>query len=243
MIHARVLIVKILRLFKVNRIIAKIYYKYIHGFNPAIKELPEVIEKCFNKAVELKTVENGDYFEFGIFKGYTFAYANNYGKKIKLKNMRYFGFDSFKGLPEVVGLDVTRDMPFYKGQYYAPKAKVVKDLENTGIDWSKAHLVDGFFCDTLSDESREKFNMGNVSVALIDCDLYSSTKEVLDFIKDMIIDNSILIFDDWNTFNSDNERGQRKAFKDFLYANDHITATEYFSYGVYGIAFIISVIE
>ena len=46
MMHPRVIIVKLLRLTKLNKVAAKIYYKYFHGFNSAGKELPEVIEKC-----------------------------------------------------------------------------------------------------------------------------------------------------------------------------------------------------
>jgi len=241
MIHPRVLIVKLLKVARLNKILAKIYYKYFHGFNSAGKELPGVIEKCFDKAIELETIEEGDYYEFGIYKGYTFAHACNYAKKMKFDKMRFFGFDSFEGLPEIEGLDITRDMPFYKGQYCAGKEQVRKDIDGTGVDWSKAHLIEGFFNKSLNDETRDKFDMKKISVALVDCDLYSSTVEVLDFIKNMIFDRTILIFDDWNTFNKNNDRGQRKAFGDFLDANKHISAESFFSYGAWGKVFIVRI--
>jgi len=239
--HPRIFVVKFLRYFKLNRIIGKLYYKYVHGFNAAGKELPKAVEKCFDHAIKLSIASKGDYYEFGIFKGYTFAYACNLAVKKKLDSMRFFGFDSFKGLPEIEGLDITQDMPFYKGQYSAGKEQVIRDISNAGVDWSKSYLIEGFFKDSLKEEIRDEYQMGKISIALIDCDLYSSTVEVLGFIANMIQDKTILIFDDWNTFDKDNERGQRKAFRNFLDVNKHITAEEFFSYGAYGKVFIVSV--
>jgi len=241
MMHPRVIIVKFLRLLRINKIVSKIYYKHFHGFNSAGgNALPKAIEKCFNKAVDFGTADKGDYCEFGIFKGYTFAYANNYAKKINIRKMRFFGFDSFQGLPEIEGVDITNEMPFYKGQYSAGKEQVVRDIDKTGVDWSKIHLVEGFFSDSLNSETRKKYSMTKIPLALIDCDLHSSTVEVLNFIQNMIIDKSILLFDDWNTFDKDNARGQRKAFSDFLDTNKNITAEEYFSYGAWGKVFIMN---
>jgi hypothetical protein len=57
----------------------------------------------------------------------------------------------------------------------------------------------------------------------------------------MLLDKTILMFDDWNTFNKDNDKGQRKAFSDFLQMNKHITAEEFFSYGVWGKVFILNI--
>ncbi|MEE9430499.1 MAG: TylF/MycF/NovP-related O-methyltransferase [Melioribacteraceae bacterium] len=241
MIHPRVIAVKLLKIAGLNKIVARIYYKYFHGFNSAGgKALTNAVEKCFNKAVQFGTTEKGDYYEFGIFKGHTFAHACNYAKKINLLKMRFFGFDSFEGLPKIEGLDVTRDMPFYEGQYSAGKEQVSKDMSRAGVDWSKIQLIEGFFNDSLNDETRTKYNMKKINLALIDCDLHSSTVDVLNFIKDMLLNKTILMFDDWNTFDRDNSCGQRKAFRDFLDVNKHIVAEEYFSYGAWGKVFILN---
>lgn len=52
-------------------------------------------------------------------------------------------------------------------------------------------------------------------------------------------DQSLILFDDWNCFNADSEKGQRKAFREFLTHNDHFTVRELFSYGQYGQVFIV----
>lgn len=45
------------------------------------------------------------------------------------------------------------------------------------------------------------------------------------------MNKTILIFDDWNCFDKDNERGQRKAFREFLERNKHLSAEDLFTYG------------
>lgn len=236
--HPRILIVKILRFFRINKFAARIYYNHFHGFSSAGKELPGVIEKCIEKAIEFGTVDKGDHYEFGIFKGHTFAHASNYASKKNLK-MRSFGFDSFQGLPKIEGLDDTGEEHFYEGQYCAAIDQVKKDIDGTGVDWNKTFLIEGYFNESLNDKTREKYKMDKIAIAHIDCDLYSSTVDVLNFIKDMLIDKTILIFDDWNAFDKDNERGQRKAFSDFLKLNDNMATDSYFTYGAYGKVFII----
>src|SRR3954451_14741438 len=44
---------------------------------------------------------NGDYFEFGMFKGYTFWFAQRLAAFHGRDAMRFFGFDSFAGLPAI----------------------------------------------------------------------------------------------------------------------------------------------
>lgn len=217
-----------------------LYNRYFRGFRSFTKETPMAVEKCLKKARQLKTVDEGDYYEFGLYKGYAFWYAQNTAQKLKLTNMRFFGFDSFKGLPKIVGIDKTKN-GFYKGQFTYSKQKVEQHLNSHGVDWSKTFIMDGFFEETLNPSTKKDYDMNKVSVALIDCDLYHSSVKVLDFLKDMLIDNSILTFDDWNCFD-DEKKGERLAFNEFLAKNKEIKATEFFSYHKekYGKAFIIN---
>lgn len=235
----RLLIVKLLQKTKLNKLAHQIYYTYVHGFNPATKEIVSAIEIAFKKAMELGTANNGDYYEFGLFKGYAFCYAQKTANKYGFKKMRFFGFDSFKGLPKVQGKDETKEEIFYEGQYACSKEKVIENLNYNGVDWNKTFLIEGFFEDSLNEPTKEKHHMNKVAVALIDCDLYSSTVEVLNFLEKLIMNKTILIFDDWNCFGKDNERGQRKAFREFIERNRHLSAEEMFTYGLYGQAFVI----
>jgi hypothetical protein len=235
----RILVVKILRALRINRLTARIYYRYIHGFNSAGKELPSVVRRCFQRAIENGTADKGDYFEFGIFKGHTFLQAQKIAVELGLHGMRFFGFDSFEGLPEPEGIDQTEEEHFYAGQYSCSIEAVTESLTKHGIDWSKTFLIKGYFCDTLNDQIRQEHNIKKVSVALVDCDLYASTVDVLWFLKDFIMDKSILIMDDWGAFDGDDNRGQRRAFAKFLEGNPEWKAEPWFRYGSYGQVFIV----
>ncbi|NEQ76180.1 MAG: hypothetical protein F6K23_25955 [Okeania sp. SIO2C9] len=236
----RLLIVKILQATKLNKFAHKIYYRYIHGFNTASSGLVAAQELIFNTAIEMGIANKGDYCEFGIFKGYAFWNAQKIAKKYELNNMRFFGFDSFKGLPEIQEEDLTKEEVFYQGQYSCSKENVTNNLNSKGVDWKKTFLIEGFFEESLNEDTKQKYNLDKIAIALIDCDLYSSTVEVLDYIQDMIMDKTILIFDDWNCFDKDDNRGQRKAFREFIENNTHLSAKEFISYGVYGQTFIIN---
>jgi len=210
-------------------------------FKPFSKDTPKAIKKCFNKADELGIADKGDYYEFGIYKGYTFWYAQKIAHKIGLNKMHFFGFDSFKGLPEIKDIDITNN-GFFKGQFNYSKVDVENHLSSKGINWDKSFLIDGFFEETLNSNTKNKYKMSKASIVLIDCDLYYSTITVLDFIKDMLVNGSILIFDDWNSF-GDPEKGERRAFREFLEKNKDISATEFFTFHreKYGKTFIINI--
>ena len=47
--------------------------------------------------------------------------------------------------------------------------------------------------------------------------------------------------DDWNAFDSDENRGQRRAFREFLGLMPACRAEPWFNYGSYGQVFILSV--
>lgn len=234
----RVQTVKLLRSLGVNKVASKIYYKHFHGFSSAGKELPEVVSKCLGRAIQTGTAEQGDYCEFGIFKGHTFLQAQKEANKLGIANMRFFGFDSFEGLPKPEGIDVTEEEHFYARQYEWPIEAVRKSLDEHGVDWDKTFLIKGYFSDTLNEQTRSQYNIQRVPVALVDGDLYSSAVESLTFLEDLIVDNSILIMDDWGGFDADEERGQQRALAEFLQRNPQWQAESWFSYGSYGQVFI-----
>jgi len=230
-----------IRIITKSKKIENIYWKHFHGFHAANEDVTiPLVKISLEKAVELGTTEIGDYYEFGIFNGYTFLYVQKYAQLININNMKFFGFDSFKGLPDIRGIDKTDYYAYYTGELSYSKSRVIKDLNSRGADWNKTFIIEGFFEKSLNEGTRKKYKMNKVSVALIDCDLYSSTVEVLNFIKDMIIDKTILIFDEYESilFKRDKDKGESKAFSEFLEKNKNITVEELKSIGT-GKAFII----
>jgi O-methyltransferase len=71
--------------------------------------------------------------------------------------------------------------------------------------------------DFYHDSLKEKMNL-RAALVHIDCDLYQSTVEVLDYLAthDLFEDGCILLFDDWNCFKGNPNFGERRALKEFL---------------------------
>lgn len=234
----RQIAVKLLQKTKLNRLAHKLYYNYIQGFNTANPAVLEALERSFDKAIELGVANNGDYFEFGLFKGYSFWYAQKAANDRALKRMRFFGFDSFKGLPDIGEVDATSSDDFYAGQFACSYDRVVENLNTKGVDWNRSLLVEGYYGDSLVNRLAKKHGMNPVAVALIDCDLYHSTRSVMDFLGSMLIDGSVLMMDDWNCFDADDAKGQRKALVEFQQMQDQWRFEDFFSYGTWGRVFI-----
>lgn len=230
--------IKVLKKLRVNRLAAKVYYNHVHGFASAGRELPEVVRQCLERAMDFGTADRGDYHEYGIFKGYTFLQAQLHARDLGIAKMRFFGFDSFEGLPEVTGIDCVKGDQFYTGQYACSRDQVEANLTTHGADWDRTHLIEGYFNESCTSALRHHHRLERVPVALIDCDLYSSTVDVLDFLRPMLMDKSILIMDDWNAYDADNERGQRRAMREFLRTHRRWELEPWFAYGSYGQVFV-----
>lgn len=117
-------VVKLLHRTRLNKIAHHIYYQYIHSFDAANRDVLPAVEKCLSEVKKLDVLKNGDYLEFGVFKGYTFWHAQKTASQLGFDHMRFFGFDSFNGLPEITQPDQTRHNEFYQGQFRCSKHQV-----------------------------------------------------------------------------------------------------------------------
>lgn len=223
--------IKTLQALGLAKPVSDIYYRYVHGFNSATPELPGALERVFDLAVEHGSLADADYCEFGVFKGYSFWKAQQEANARGIA-CRFFGFDSFTGLPEIGEVDRTRHGEFRPGQYDCSREQVIDNLNSAGgIDWERTFLVPGYYNESLTPELIAKHRLRRVGVALIDCDLYSSTVTVLDFLRPLIGDKTILIMDDWNCFDARDDRGQRRAMREFLEREPHLRLEPLFAYG------------
>lgn len=178
----------------------------------------------------------GDYLEFGVFRGYTLWYAQQVMNRLGNRSMRFFGFDSFEGFPEVKGIDDYKG-DYARGQFTVGLGRVQEMLSAHGIDWQRTVLVPGFFDKTLTEETKRQHALRAAAVILFDCVLYESTRIAWPFVRGLLQDGSILVFDDWNAFDGRADRGERRAFGEFLEAHPEWRAESAFDYGAYGKAF------
>ena len=150
---------------------------------------------------------SGMYLEFGV----------NYGDSIRFIASKtdhvVNGFDSFEGIPEDWGNEK-------KGSYstYGQLPEVPQNVV----------LHQGWFSDMLPAFMEE--NDENLAFANIDCDLYSSTKDVFDNIGDRVKKDSILIFDEYLMV-EDWKEHEFKAFQEFVASRK--LRYEYLAFGLF----------
>ena len=152
--------------------------------------------------------------------------------------MRFFGFDSFTGLPEVQGEDKKAGL-FVSGDYSCSKQEVAQSLSDHGFDWSRGALIEGFFDQSLDGSLYEEYGMRPAALLMVDCDLYQSTVPVLRFMKPLLQDGTIILFDDWYCFGESMDRGEPRAFREFLEEHRDWAADPIMDYPVYGKAFVV----
>ena len=122
------------------------------------------------------------YLEFGVWKGETFKKWLNLNT---YPESRFWGFDSFEGLPE----DWEKGQP--KGTFSTHgSAPIILD--------QRGNFIKGWFQDTLYEFLRD-FDANRQIVVHIDCDLYSSTLFVLAALDRHIPPGTIFIFDDFSS--------------------------------------------
>ncbi len=196
----------------------------------------EILERVMRLASYYKT--GGDYLEFGVDQGKSFIAAYHAAQRFGLSSMRFYAFDSFEGLPEIKGADAIGEQ-FKKGDYACTELQFCRNLTKKRVDLKKVILVPGWYDQVLNRETKMKLPLARAAVVWIDCDLYESTVPALEFIADCIQDGAIILFDDWFCFRGSPERGERRAFREWLARHPDITATEYYKFGFFGNSFIL----
>lgn len=194
------------------RAASKAYHKFNGDFRSLSRGAPEAVRRCVAIAADEARAagrEVGDYYEFGVFRGFTVLTAFEASRDLGLSGMRLYGFDSFEGLPEVEGIDVA-DGRFFKGQFAASKAQVTAHLTEHGVDWGRVELIEGYYDDVCTDALAEQLKPGPAAVVNLDCDLYASTKTALDWMTrhGLIVPGTVLQFDDYYSYGRDDDRGQ-----------------------------------
>ncbi len=201
-----------------------------------VDEYGNVMLKVFEYVSEMKI--EGDYLEFGCFGGYTMTWAYKAAKYFNMKDIKFYGFDSFEGLPKIQGVDA--EYPEFKqGEFSTSEEQFYKDLKRGKVDTSRVVTIPGWYDVTLNEQLYKKLPIKEASVILVDCDLYSSTVPVLEFITNYVVDGTVILFDDWNCFRSSPEHGEQKAVKEWLENHRDITMTKYLPFEAFGQSFII----
>jgi len=132
--------------------------------------------------------------EFGVYRGASLAeIARRAGQTVH-------GFDSFEGLP--------KDWTYYQKRGRFGLGGVLPDL-----DGADAQLHKGWFEQTLPPFLLD--HPGPARFVHIDCDLYSSTRTVLDLLAPRIVPGTVVLFDEYLNYPGW-EQHEFRAFQEFV---------------------------
>lgn len=161
------------------------------------------------------------YYEFGTDVGTSLISYMKVLKKVTkehkkdLKDYPIVAFDSFQGLPDPKQYDTESQLKenWYKGQFSCSKKQLLKNIKKRRLDPNEFNLrfVEGFYEESLTEQLREE--LPKPTIINIDCDYYSSTKTVLDWLRP--INGAKFYFDDIWKFSGNPNLGELRAISEF----------------------------
>lgn len=181
---------------------------------------------------------SGDYLEFGVAWGNTFAYAYD-GACRAGHPARLWAFDSFEGLP---ASDDPRDNhpQWQAGNFAVSLDRFLDRCKTAGIPRNRIEIVPGFFSDSLAASSPGYDRLPeDIAIAYIDCDMYTSTKSVLNFLAPRLKHGMVLAYDDYFCLSSKALAGNRHAFLELQKEVPQFNFLPYIQYGMCSTSFIV----
>lgn len=182
----------------------------------------------------------GHYLEFGVGAGRSAVAAIRANRRLRPSRIgRYFLFDSFSGLPSLEGPDVG-SAQFAAGDFAFGTDQVSAKLAQHGVtDGADVVLVPGTYEQSLPAFDPLEMRGGRAAIVHIDVDLYASCLAALSFLTPHLQPGTVMLFDDWNCFAAKNDKGERRATREWLANQPGHRLESYAKYGWHGEAFLL----
>ena len=199
---------------------------------------------------------NGDYVEFGVYKGSSvvsslkiydgfreWLFSQKKSDELWRREVAnnsplnqkptFHCFDTFEGMPE----NNEGAISFQKGNFACDLESVKERISLNNKKLYKVEYYKGLFSET-DKNFHNNICDRKIAIANIDCDLEESSYDALKTIENNLQIGTIILFDDFNCFNADNNRGQRKAFLKFK-KQTNFTFEKFFTYNLVGQSFLV----
>lgn len=116
--------------------------------------------------------------------------------------------------------------------------KLHEKCDANGITRDAYTVVAGCYEDTLKDTAPGA-QLNNIALAYIDCDLYSSTRTVLEFLMPRLKHGMIIAFDDYFCWSATHVSGERQAMLEFFHNNPDWELVPYMPFSWGGQSFVV----
>lgn len=150
------------------------------------------------------------FLEFGVYKGVSMKMWYSLYEKHKLA-IDFIGFDSFKGLPSE---EIDKNS-FWKSGDFNANGLINPELHKDGI-----RMVVGYYDQSLNEDAVKLLGNKKVGLVHMDCDTYSSTKTVWEWLLkyNILAKGALIVYDDWGAYREakcdEYDIGEAKAHKE-----------------------------
>lgn len=154
-----------------------------------LDEIKYCLEYC------LKNDIPGDFIETGVWRGGACIFAKGVLEARNVKNRKVYVADSFEGLPkpEPEKYPLDKEDRHYTYDYLrVSQEEVESNFRIYNLLDENVIFVKGFF-----EHSLPKLDMKSLAVLRVDCDMYSSTTQVLEALYDKLSVGGFIILDDF----------------------------------------------
>ncbi len=195
----------------------------------------------------------GDVAEFGTYKGFTAGVIARLIRDFEARDRfawqagrRLLCYDSFEAFPssssavDQQSYEMSYTRSWAPGTGAAPQGtpEMVKGFLGSVLPECQFDIIGGFYEDSLAANPVKS----KLAVLHLDCDLYASTKVVLDHVvgRRALQDGAVIMCDDYNCNRARDDFGERRAMRE-TFTNSQVpyTFTEFFSYGWHGRSFFV----
>lgn len=148
----------------------------------------------------------------------------------------FYAFDTFQGIP-----DNKEGNSVFAGGNFSCSLEVFSRLnQKRGIvEGDTVRYFVGNFADVAEREAEIVAQLQPAAIVNIDCDLYASACAALKIVSSKLVQGSVLLVDDWNTFAANRDAGERKAMREFLGTHADVSVESWFPYEYTGQAFLV----
>jgi hypothetical protein len=181
----------------------------------------------------------GDYAEFGCASATTFGLSHS-AMRFAYSPRHLWAFDSFQGLPAPTG--EFDDHPVWTaGNMAFSLEEFLRACDDQDISGASYTTVPGFYEDTIAQGAASYKGPlpTDIALAYVDCDLYSSTRTVLEFLSSRLKHGMVVAFDDYFCYSKNTIAGERLALLEFESANAKFRFTSYQPFGCAGMSFVV----
>ena len=200
----------------------------------------------------------GGYYEFGVYRGDAFRASIRVHRAFAkwLQEQRsshepwrrraagpyasfqhhFYAFDTFEGIPD----NQEGNQVFANGNFACSWEEFSRLNRKAGItEGPRIQYFKGTFEEIRAREADRLAQLQPAAIVNIDCDLYASARDALQLVAPKLVQGSVLLVDDWNTFAARGDRGERRAVTEFLERHPDYTVEPWFAYEFTGQAFLV----